>query len=56
VSQDWGKSLPSLRAALNDGTNTALMSLGIDLAATRRKVAEVTRMLKVDEEKVAGDS
>lgn len=45
-----GEKPTFLRAALNDGTNTALMSLGIDLAATRRKVAEVTRMLKADEE------
>lgn len=45
-----------VRAALNDGTNTVLMSLGMDLTVTRKKVAQVTRMLKADADTAAVDS
>ena len=45
-----------VRAALNGGTNTVLITLGIDLAVTRNKVAKVTRMLKADAEKAASVS
>ena len=45
-----------VRAALNGGTNTVLITLGMDLAVTQNKVAEVTRMLKADAEKAASVS
>ena len=42
-----------VRAAMDDGSNTVLMSLGQDLVVTRVKVAEVAEMLKDDAEKRA---
>lgn len=45
-----------VQAALNGGTNTILMTLGMDLAVTWNKVAEVTQMLKANAEKAASVS
>ena len=39
-----------VRAAMHDGSNTVLMSLWQDLKVTPANVAEVTKMLKADEE------
>ena len=44
-----------VRAAMDDGSNTVLMSLGQDLVVTRAKVAEVAEMLNDDAEKRAAN-